>query len=270
MSVQKDASGHRSIAMEVEVAGTPEQVWQAIATANGISSWFMPATLEERDGKAVAMTLSFGPGMESRSEITAWDPPKMYVKQSKGWMPGMPAIANEWTVEAKSGGTCTVRIVHSLFASTDEWDGQLEATKYGWPAFLRTLQLYCQHFSGQRVTLLPATAPAAGSSAEGWDALMTALGLKGVQVGQRWSAAAGAPAMSGVLEYATESPYDALVRIDTPVPGIAAFGVAEYPGGPTTLAMNIYCYGDDAAAAVARETPGWESWFATQFPAPAE
>ena len=26
----------------VEVPGTPEQVWQAIATAKGMSAWFLP------------------------------------------------------------------------------------------------------------------------------------------------------------------------------------------------------------------------------------
>ncbi len=34
--------------------GTPAQVWDAIATANGISSWMMPTELEEREGGAVA------------------------------------------------------------------------------------------------------------------------------------------------------------------------------------------------------------------------
>ena len=37
-----------------EMPGTPEQVWDAIATANGISAWFLPTDLEEREGGAVA------------------------------------------------------------------------------------------------------------------------------------------------------------------------------------------------------------------------
>ena len=37
MSVKKEASGRRSIQVEVEVPGTPEEVWQAIATGPGIS-----------------------------------------------------------------------------------------------------------------------------------------------------------------------------------------------------------------------------------------
>ena len=40
----------RSIELEIEVVGTPEEVWQAIATGPGISSWYVPHTVEEREG----------------------------------------------------------------------------------------------------------------------------------------------------------------------------------------------------------------------------
>ena len=103
MSVKKEASGRRSVQVEVEVPGTPEEVWQAIATGPGISSWFVPTEFEERDGKPVAVTLNFGPGMESRSVVTAWDPPRMFAAQGEGWG-GSPGIADEWTVEARGGG----------------------------------------------------------------------------------------------------------------------------------------------------------------------
>ena len=38
----------------VEVPGTPEQVWQAIATAKGMSAWFLPTEMEEREGAHLA------------------------------------------------------------------------------------------------------------------------------------------------------------------------------------------------------------------------
>ena len=86
MSVKKEASGRRSVQVEVEVPGTPEEVWQAIATGPGISSWFVPTEFEERDWKPVAVTLNFGPGTESRSTVTAWDPPRMFAAQGEGWV----------------------------------------------------------------------------------------------------------------------------------------------------------------------------------------
>jgi hypothetical protein len=73
-----------------------------------------------------------------------------------------------------------------------------------------------------------------------------------------------------VVEYVTESPYDALLRLDKPTPGIAALGAMTYPGGQSTVAMNFYLYGDQATETVARETPLWQAWFHERFPMPAE
>jgi hypothetical protein len=42
MNVKKEVSGRRSMLIEFEVPGTPEEVWQAIATGPGISSSFVP------------------------------------------------------------------------------------------------------------------------------------------------------------------------------------------------------------------------------------
>jgi len=269
MSVKKEASGRRSVQIEVEVPGTPEEVWQAIATGPGISSWFVPTEFEERDGKPVAMKLNFGPGMEPRSVVTAWDPPRLFATEADGWMPGAPSIANEWTVEARAGGVCILRIVQSLFASTDDWDNQLEAAKHGLPGFLRTLRLYLTHFRGLRSTMMKWMAPFAGTEAEAWETLTAALGVKGLCIGQRYTAPAGVPALSGVVEYLTQNPNDALLRVDKPGPGIAALGTFNM-GGPSMVALNFYLYGDQADGTAARETPHWEAWFQKRFPMPKE
>lgn len=42
MGVKKAANGRRSVEVEFEVNGTPEEVWQAIAIGPGVSSWFVP------------------------------------------------------------------------------------------------------------------------------------------------------------------------------------------------------------------------------------
>jgi len=268
MSVKKEASGRRSVQVEVEVPGTPEEVWQAIATGPGISSWFVPTEFEMRDGKPVAVKLDFGPGMESRSAVTAWDPPRMFAAQGEGWG-GSPPIADEWHVEAKSGGTCIVRVVHSLFASTDDWDNQLKGTESGWPGFFRILKIYLTHFRGQRSAMMQWMAPAAGTEAEAWETLTAALGLKGVSAGQRWTAPAGIPALSGVVERVTQSPCNALLRLDKPGPGTAALGACNF-GGQSMVTLSFYFYGDPAAGTVARETPLWQAWIEERFPMPSE
>jgi len=268
MSVKKEPSGRRFVQVEVEVPGTPEEVWQAIATGPGISSWFVPTEFEMRDGKPVAVKLDFGPGMESRSAVTTWDPPRKFAAQGEGWG-GSPPIADEWYVEAKSGGTCIVRVVHSLFAETDDWDNQLEGTESGWPGFFRILRIYLTHFRGQRSAMMQWMAPAAGTEAEAWETLTAALGLKGVSAGQCWTALAGVPGLSGVMEHVSQSPYSALLRLDKPGPGTAALGAVNF-GGQSMVTLSFYHYGDQAAGTVARETPLWQAWIQARFPAPAE
>ena len=268
MSVKKEASGRRSVQVEVEVPGTPEEVWQAIATGPGISSWFVPTEFEYRDGKPVAVTLNFGPGMESRSVVTKWDPPRTFAAQGEGWG-GSPPIADEWTVEARGGGICVVRIVHSLFASTDDWDNQLEGTESGWPGFFRILRIYLTHFRGQRSAMMQWMAPAEGTETEAWESLTGALGLKGVSAGQRWTSPVGVPALGGVVEHVSQSPCTALLRLDKPGPGTAAVGAVSC-GGPIMVTLSFYLYGDQAAATVARETPLWQAWVEERFPMPSE
>jgi hypothetical protein len=81
--------------------------------------------------------------MESSATVTAWDPPRRFAAESQDLGPNAPPVATEWIVEARSGGVCVVRVgVHSLFASTDEWDDQLESFESGWPWFFRILRLY--------------------------------------------------------------------------------------------------------------------------------
>ena len=101
MSVRKEPSGRRSIQVEVEVPGSPEEVWKAIATGPGISSWFVPTSVENGpDGTPKHMTLSFGPGMDSVSDITAWEPQRRFAADSIDLGPGAPTMATEWSVEA--------------------------------------------------------------------------------------------------------------------------------------------------------------------------
>src|SRR6185295_9183155 len=144
-----------------------------------------------------------------------------------------------------------------------------ESAAGGWAGFLNILRIYLTHFCGERSAIMQVTTPIASTEAEAWETLTTALGIKGASVGQRWTTPAGVSPLGGVVELLTENPYDALLRLDTPGPGIAALGAVTYPGGESMVAMNLYMYGDRATATVARETPLWQAWFQEHFPAPS-
>src|SRR5687768_18352869 len=91
----------------VEVPGPPEQVWDAIATANGISAWMMQTELEEREvGKVV---FHMGPE-QSEGTVTGWDPPRRLVYEEPHWagLAGqdertVTPLVTEFLVEATSG-----------------------------------------------------------------------------------------------------------------------------------------------------------------------
>ena len=267
MPTQKDPSGRRFIAVETEVPGTPEEVWQAIATGPGVTAWFVPTQIDGRaKGSIVA---SFGPGMDAQSEIQEWEPPRRFTAMNDGGMgPGSPAMATEWTVEAKAGGTCRVRVVHSWFADTDNWDKQFESVEQGWPAFFRILKGYLTHFRGQscRQVQLMAFTPVAKDKA--WAEVAQPLGLVGASAGQSVKSSGDGPRFAAIVEYVSPgaSP-EITVRLDQPAPGMAHLATMPM-GGQVCVYICLYLYGDGAGAVAAREEPLWQAWLGRLFPAP--
>ncbi|MBI2826073.1 MAG: SRPBCC domain-containing protein [Planctomycetia bacterium] len=265
MSVKKEPSGRRSVQVEVEVPGTAEEVWQAIATGPGVSSWFVPTEIDEREGGRVVS--HFGPGMDGVATATAWDPPHRFAAESPDLGPNAPPLATAWIVEARAGGTCIVRVVHSLFASTDDWDDQLESIESGWPTFFRILRLYLAHFRGQKCAMVQLVGAAVEPRVAAWEALVGALGLSGATAGQRWSTPGGMPRLAGLVEQTGDAKNHchALLRLDEPAPGIASL-IATSVEGKVYHQVSLYFYGERGAAAAARDRQPWNAWMNEHFP----
>lgn len=261
MSVNVGEDGRRSVQVEVEVPGSPEEVWQAIATGPGISSWFVPAKVDEREGGEVS--LCFGPGMDVVATLAEWNPPHRFVAKGDGMGPGSPATADEWTVEAKSGGTCVVRVVHSWFASTDEWDSQFESVEQGWGTFFRILQLALTHFRGQPSEGFEATAFVSGSLEEVRAKFLPPLGAADATEGQEVTSGAGAPRLSGTV--GGVRPDSTLVLVREPAPGIANL-FSTPMGDQVYVSVRFYLFGEGAADAVAKTEPEWTAWMNELFP----
>jgi len=268
MSVRIEPTGRRSVQVEVEVPGTPDEVWQAIATGPGVSAWFVPtdvtpATSDNYVGGAV--TSHFGAGMDAVATITAWDAPHRFAADSSIG-PNAPTFATEWTVEARGGGRCVVRVVHSLFADTADWDDQLTGVESGWPAFFLILRLYLEHFRGEPCTRFQLTAFPTGTCADVWARVISALGLSGAIVGERRNASAEAPPLSGTVEAVHEGEHPhLLLRLDLPAPGAAILNSCA-AGDKAFLTVSFYLYGASAAGVAARAEPQWSAWFASHFP----
>lgn len=264
MPVHQDPSGRRSVQAEVEVPGTPEEVWQAIASGPGISSWFVPTTLDEHVGGETVSHFSPDGSMDSVAKITAWEPPRRFAAEAEE-EPG--TVATEWTVEAKDGGTCVVRVVHSWFANSDDWDHQFEGHAHGWAGFFQILHAYLEHFRGQPCS--PIALAAFTADPDGWTTLIEPLGLVDATAGQRFSGAGDAPAVSGVVEVANPPAWPSLLlRLEEPAPALAHL-FAMSMGEQTMLPVRLYLYGDEAASRAAEIEATWQAWLASSFPAPS-
>jgi uncharacterized protein YndB with AHSA1/START domain len=241
--------------LALTVAATPAQVWDAIASADGISAWMLQTDLDPREGGAV--TFHMGPDVASEGTVTAFEPTRRLVYE-EDWatLVGHPGadvtpLATEFLVEARSGGTCVVRVVTSAYGTGAEWErefwGEMET---GWAPVLDNLRIYLTHFAGQRATATTSTATFTMTAVEAIHGVRAALGVGAV--GDRIDAAG----IDGVVERLMDHHF--LVRIERPVPGLVScfsFGA----DGSAVVNVSGYLYGPDGAAAADRLRPAWQS-----------
>jgi uncharacterized protein YndB with AHSA1/START domain len=258
----------RSIDLSIEVPGTVEEVWEAIATGPGISSWFIPHEVDGRPGGEVVM--DFGPqfGRETAT-VESWEPPSRVVFRGPDSERG-PGLAYEWLVEAASGDSCIVRFVNSGFGPGAEWDADFDGMSTGWRIFLENLRLHLSHFRGQRARPIIPTAMTSGPGEEAWTRLCAALGVPPtLTAGDRFvTDGPGVPVLAGRVEQAAFAPavrtYHLL--LDEPAPG-TAFVTVEGNGDVVAASAYLYLYGDGGD--VGRVWHDWLRSVLPEAPAPA-
>ena len=132
--------------------------------------------------------------------MTASEPPRRFVYEEvweavEGEPPGR--LASEFLVEAKSGGTCVVRLVSTLHADGDGWDEVLDTMHKGWR---RSCSTCAPTSRTSRASAAPRSWPRGRAS---WAAFLRRLGLAGAGTGDRVRTA-DAPALAGTVEYRGE------------------------------------------------------------------
>jgi len=145
-------SPNRAIELEVIILATPDEIWDALTSAEGLARWFPPIA-EGGGSPGSDLLLSWGRGIDWRTRLTAWDenrhlqwsdPPK-----NDSANPGeMIQMAVDWYIETITGGRCVVRLVHSGFGADADWNDQYSANKEGWTYFLFNLRHYLEHHLG--------------------------------------------------------------------------------------------------------------------------
>lgn len=145
-------SEDRTIDLSVEVAGTPEEVWAAVATGPGISAWLHHTEIEEKPGGRYAYDMGLGDGLNDTGHVAAYEAPRRYATGGVVWtLPSGDSaeLATEWTVQARDGGTCVVRLVMSGFGTGADWDTELDGMTSGMRAALDSLR---RHLAGSGPT----------------------------------------------------------------------------------------------------------------------
>ena len=135
----------------VAVSASPEQVWEAIATADGISAWMVPTRLDPRiDGE---VSFDHG-GFRSTGVVTHYAPKRRFTyeepwpmtEEMREWvadvadheitdddLSAVSPIATEFLIEAASGGSCVLRVVSSAYGSGADWENEFFAEMVaGW------------------------------------------------------------------------------------------------------------------------------------------
>ncbi|MGC5014935.1 SRPBCC family protein [Streptosporangium sp. DT93] len=156
----------------IELAATPEQVWDAIATGPGVDSWFMGRTeIGTSVGDPASLTMM---GNVGRSTITAYEPGARFAVRGEETSDGR-FMATEYLIEGRAGGATTLRIVQSGMLG-DDWETEFEALKAGWPLYLETLRQYLAHFTGRTPSVTTVLRPGAGGADALWKTVTEALG----------------------------------------------------------------------------------------------
>jgi hypothetical protein len=151
-------------------------------------------------------------------------------------------------------------MVHSLFSSTDDWDGQMESFESGWPGFIEVLRIYLANFAGMKAASFQVMHTVQSDHRTVWSKLLESLNLAGVNVGDRRELSQPEK-LSGVVESIHQDKKIRVItlRIDAPLVGVAIVG-SFGTGNDVNASMSMFLYGENAQANVATSQPKWQQW----------
>lgn len=273
MAVYNHPEGGRAVSVSITVPGPAEQVWDAVATGPGISSWFVPTEFQiGPNGVPVRVVSHFSPdgSMDSVASVVAWDPPRAFRASSTDLGPEAPEVITEWRVTPVSGSTARIEVTHSVATDSVEWDGALEQWEGGWPWFFQILRLYLGEFPGQPCVAFRAMGAATPPADAAWEAFANKLGIAGAEPGDHCAGPPELPPMRGRVAHVAEGCVDfgVVLRLDDPCAGILS--VFALPmGDHVYLVLDFFFYGTQSATAAERWAPRWNAWIQNRYPMPS-
>ncbi|HIW64567.1 MAG TPA: SRPBCC domain-containing protein [Candidatus Stackebrandtia excrementipullorum] len=241
----------------VEFDATVGQVWEAVSTGHGMSSWFVPHDITPPVNETDLPTAEadFGSGNTDQGRVLTWDPPHMV---RYGGEAHNPTEALEFFVEPKENGGTVLRLVQSGVLG-EEWEMEYHAK--GWDLFFHNLDSYFRHFAPNRATNALAMAFTTIDAHAVWDRYHTALGTdRNLRIGSPVNLTPeGVEPIRGEVDlYEADSTLG--IRTDD---GLYRFSGEGNRAWGMVNAFH-YRYGTDVDAMEWTQT--WQDWLASLFP----
>ena len=216
------------IRRELELAGTPDDVWHAVATEEGNAAWLFP-------------------GLTGRDQASVWEPPRRLVLRMEGpdgWFNQIEDV-----IEARDGSTTVLRYVHSGIFEED-WENQYDAAGQHTDFYLHTLGQYLRHFNGRAATYIGGESPDGIPAGSGFAGVKQALGVgDGASVGDR--VRFGPDGLEGELNYV--HPHFLGIRT---ADGLYCFFGRDAWGMQTGMTAHLFAGGVDKEAT----ERAWSEW----------
>lgn len=147
----------------VELGVPVEQVWQALTTTAGLTS-FLCDEAEVEPGAGGSVRIGWNGQMLDAARIEVWEPGRRLHLRGNG-------VAEEWTLQAigTDHGSTRVRLVFSGYGDTD-WDDVYDAFDATGAFILELLTSWLDEHAGARPRQHSATAELPGDRASAWRA----------------------------------------------------------------------------------------------------
>jgi uncharacterized protein YndB with AHSA1/START domain len=237
----------RDLELSVELDASPEEVFRAVTDGTEIAKWIAPEArvTAPEGGKKGSIWISWGEGMSVEHEIEIYDAPKRMRHPSGQNGETKAPLYADWTIEPRAGGKTTLRLVHSGFSASADWDDEYEAHARGWKLMLQNLRQYFARHPHEPAVHVPFMSNVESPRASIWTTLLGALGFSAPpKVGDRFRfATPKGDVLTGVVDLVTDTRVLALVVREYD-DALLRFTLEGKPDAPSTFVYGyVIVYG---------------------------
>jgi uncharacterized protein YndB with AHSA1/START domain len=134
----------RTIDLSTEIHAAPEAVFRALVEADELVRWFPTrAESDPRPGGAFAYTFDFGDPEKDHLSEGQYREVVPDERVSYGWKAPLGPTEVEFRLRPSNGGT-ELRLLHSGWGDSAEWEQSQENHRQGWSFFLANLKAYLE------------------------------------------------------------------------------------------------------------------------------